>query len=206
MKDKNSNKMEIVYVAAEKIKQYKNNAKIHTPQQIKQIAKSIRKFGFNDPLALDEKYCIIEGHGRYLAGTQELGMKKFPCIILRNMTQQEKRAYIIAHNKLTMNTGFDEDILNLELSYLSNEDFAFDAIGFNEVELMEALQDIKADGFDKSEFKDYEEKANESLKSYNVIICCKDEQDKKFVSKLLREDAKLKRTYEAQELKRRFKK
>ena len=203
---KEANKMEIVYVAADKIKQYKNNAKIHTPQQIKQIAKSIKKFGFNDPIALDEKYCIIEGHGRYLAGTQELGMKKFPCIILRNMTQQEKRAYILAHNKLTMNTGFDEEILNLELAYLSDADFDLEITGFNEVELMEALSDIEPAGFDKSEFKDYEERANESLKSYNVIICCKTEKDKRFVSKLLREDGKLKRTYEAQELKQRFKK
>ena len=202
----NDNKLEVVYVSAEKIKPYKNNAKIHTPQQIKQIAKSIKAVGFNDPIAIDEKNVIIEGHGRFLAGTQELGMKKFPCIVLSHMSPKEKKAYILAHNKLTMNTGFDEEILNLELAYLSDADFDLEITGFNEVELMEALNDIEPDGFDKSEFKDYEEKANESLKSYNVIICCKTEKDKKFVSKLLREDGKLKRTYEAQELKQRFKK
>lgn len=197
-------KMEIVYVSMDKIKPYKNNAKIHTEAQLNQIAKSIDEVGFNDPIALDEKFVIIEGHGRYLAA-KKLKMKRVPCIILSHMTKKQKRAYIIAHNKLTMNTGFDQDILNLELSYLQDDEFDMGLTGFSEIELLEAMEDIAPDSFDKSEFKDYEEKANESLVSFNVIICCKTPKEQKFIAKLLHETGKLRRTYEAKEVRRMIK-
>ena len=202
-KEENIGKMEIVYVSLEKIKPYKKNAKIHTTAQIKQIAKSIRELGFNDPIALDEKFVIIEGHGRFLAA-QQLDMKKVPCIILSHMSKKQKRAYIIAHNKLTMNTGFDQDILNLELSYLGEDnDIDLELTGFSEVELLEAMEDVTPDKYDSGEFKEYEERANEEdLKSTNVIICCVSEKDVRWLMKLIGEDKKLKKRYTTKEIRK----
>src|SRR3712207_7612140 len=84
----------------ETLKPYVNNAKEHPDWQIEQIKESIERFGFNDPIAIDEQGNIIEGHGRYLASIQ-LGLEEVDCIVLGHLTELEKKAYIIAHNKLT---------------------------------------------------------------------------------------------------------
>ncbi len=94
------------------LKEYKNNAKEHPEEQIQQIVESIKEFGFNDPIAIDENNMIIEGHGRLYA-LQRLGYEEADCIRLQHLTDKQKKAYILAHNKLTMNTGFDMEILNL---------------------------------------------------------------------------------------------
>jgi len=100
--------------------EYEGNAKIHTPEQIDQIAVSIREFGFNDPIAIDGDNIIIEGHGRLYAA-RKLGMDTVPVIDLSHLTPEQRRAYIIAHNKLTMNTGFDPDRLASELAQICIE-------------------------------------------------------------------------------------
>ena len=117
---------------------YENNAKEHPDWQIAQIKNSIEQFGFNDPIAVNENMGIIEGHGRYLAA-KELGLKKVPCIILSGMTADEERAYIIAHNKLTMNTGFDLEVLEYELNALKVEDFDLSLTGFEDTEIENIL-------------------------------------------------------------------
>jgi len=105
---------------------YENNAKLHPDSQIEQIANSIKQFGFNDPIALDEGNIIIEGHGRYLAALK-LGMQKIPCIVLSHLTPAKKKAYIIAHNKLTTSTGYDEEKLMAEIEAIKlDDDFDFD--------------------------------------------------------------------------------
>jgi ParB-like chromosome segregation protein Spo0J len=97
---------------------YKNNAKLHPREQIEQIKESITANGFNDPVAVWGKdNIIVEGHGRYLA-LQELGYEKVPCIRLDHMTDEQRRAYTLTHNKTTMNSGFDSEILDLELEAL----------------------------------------------------------------------------------------
>lgn len=106
------------------IKPYKNNAKIHTPEQIGQIIKSIQELGFNDPIAVDENNMIIEGHGRLLA-LQQMGETEVDCIRLDGLTEDQKRAYIHIHNQLTMNTGFDLDILEQELKTIEGIDMSF---------------------------------------------------------------------------------
>ena len=116
--------MKIVRRKVSDLKPYENNAKIHTPEQVEQIAESIRIFGFNDPIAIDENDMIIEGHGRLLA-LQALGETEVDCIPLEGLTDDQKRAYIHVHNQLTMNTGFDLDILEQELRTIEGIDMGF---------------------------------------------------------------------------------
>ena len=127
----------------DEITPYENNAKEHPDWQIAQIKNSIEQFGFNDPIAVNENMGIIEGHGRYLAA-KELGLKEVPCIILSGMTADEERAYIIAHNKLTMNTGFNLEVLEYELNALKVEDFDLSLTGFEDTEIENILD--KDDG------------------------------------------------------------
>lgn len=121
--------LKIEYVDISSIKPYKNNAKKHPKEQIEQIKKSIEEFGMNDPIGIwkDE---IVEGHGRLIA-CKELGMNEVPIIRLDHMTDEERRAYILAHNKLTMNSDFDESLLGVELDNILDidmSDFGFENV------------------------------------------------------------------------------
>ena len=121
--------MEIIKLNINDIKPYRNNAKIHTKEQIEQIKKSIQEFGMNDPIAVWGKdNLIVEGHGR-LEALKQLGYNEVDCIRLDHLTDEERKAYTLAHNKLTMNTDFDFDILNEELEDITDidmSDFGFD--------------------------------------------------------------------------------
>lgn len=116
--------MKIEVLPIDSLKPYENNAKIHTPAQVAQIAASIQEFGNNDPIAVDENNMVIEGHGRLLA-LKSLGVKEAECIRLVGLTDDQKRAYIHIHNQLTMNTGFDMDILTQELKSIEGIDMSF---------------------------------------------------------------------------------
>jgi site-specific DNA-methyltransferase (adenine-specific) len=116
--------LKIELLPIESLKPYENNAKIHTPAQVAQVAASIQEFGFNDPIAVDENNMIIEGHGRLLA-LKSLGWKDVECIRLAGLTEDQKRAYIHIHNQLTLNTGFDLDILEQELKSIEGIDLGF---------------------------------------------------------------------------------
>lgn len=111
--------------------EYENNAKLHPKEQVEQIKNSIIEFGNNDPIAVDENNVIIEGHGRLLA-LKELGYKEVEAIRLSHMTDEQKKAYILVHNKLNMNTGFDLDILGSELDEITNIDMADFGFEFEE--------------------------------------------------------------------------
>ena len=115
--------MKIEKISIDKIKPYENNAKLHPPEQIEQIKKSIQDFGNNDPIAIDENGVIIEGHGRYEA-LKELGFKEIEVIRLSLLSEQQKKAYSLIHNKLTMNTDFDYNILDSELAYINEIDMS----------------------------------------------------------------------------------
>ena len=120
--------LKIEYISIDDIKPYERNTKIHTDEQVKQIKRSITEFGFNDPIAIWNGE-IIEGHGRYLAA-KELGLSTVPVMRLDNLTDEQRRAYAIVHNRLTLNTGFDIDMLKLEMSEieLDMSDFGFESI------------------------------------------------------------------------------
>ena len=143
--------MKIEKISIEEIKPYENNAKLHPPEQIDQIKKSIKEFGNNDPIAVDENNVIIEGHGRYEA-LKQLGFNEAHIIRLTHLNEQQKKSYILAHNKLTMNTGFDFDVLNLELD--SIVDFDMSDFGFV-IDLQKDNQNINdVKEIDTSEFYD----------------------------------------------------
>lgn len=109
---------------------------------MEQIVKSIKEFGFNDPIAIDENNVIIEGHGRYLAG-KKLNIEELPCIRLSHLSNKQKKAYILAHNKLTMNTGYNEELLNLEL---------MDILELNNLDDLDSPINMDDFGFDMTEY------------------------------------------------------
>lgn len=135
------NSLKIEYIPIEDIKPYKNNAKLHPEEQIQQIKNSILEFGFKDPIAIWND-TIVEGHGRLLAA-QELGYKELPVIRLDDLTDEQRKAYTLAHNKLTMNSDFDLDILTAELGDITDidmSDFGFD-LDFDNDEPAEVVED-----------------------------------------------------------------
>lgn len=115
--EKDRTNLQIEYVPIEALNEYKHNAKIHTREQIEQIKASIQQFGMCDPIAVWSDNIVIEGHGRLMA-LRELGEKTVPIIRLEHLTDEERRAYGLVHNMLTMNTGFNDSILNNELESL----------------------------------------------------------------------------------------
>lgn len=120
--------MQIERVKIKDLQPYKLNAKEHPQSQIDKIKKSINDFGFNDPIAIDEAGGIIEGHGR-LQAMKELGEEYIDAIRLSHLTEEQKKAYILVHNKLTLETGFDEELLKIELEGITDidmTDFGFE--------------------------------------------------------------------------------
>ena len=119
---------------------YARNTRTHSPEQVAQIAGSIREFGFTNPVLIDAENGIIAGHGRVMAASK-LGLAKVPCIRLAHLTETQKRAYIIADNKLALNAGWDEEMLGLELADLREADFDLSLLGFDETELGDIMEE-----------------------------------------------------------------
>lgn len=122
--------MQIIKIKMADIVPYENNVKLHPKEQIEQIKKSIVDFGNNDPIAVDENNVIIEGHGRFEA-LKELGYEETECIVLTGLTEDQKNAYRLVHNKLTMNSDFDMKGLEEELNKINMDLTAFDFDPFN---------------------------------------------------------------------------
>ena len=132
------------------IKEYENNAKKHPDTQIKQIKESIEQLGYNDPIALDEKNEVIEGQGR-LEALKQLKKEKIQILRLNNLSESQKKAYRIAHNKLSLNTDFDLEKLKGELKDLKEYNFDLDLTGFSDVEISEVddqFNETEEDNFD----------------------------------------------------------
>lgn len=130
----NEMKLKIVYLPTESLTPYEGNAKLHTEEQIDQIVRSIEEFGMNDPIGIwGEKNLIIEGHGR-LEACKKLKMKQVPCIRLDDLTDEQRRAYTLVHNKLTLNSGFDLNLLSSELEDITFDmtEFGFDSVAMDE--------------------------------------------------------------------------
>lgn len=200
-------KLKIEYLNKEQLKPYANNAKIHTGEQIEQIKNSIRQFGFNDPIAVWHGNEVIEGHGRLLAAMEMDDIHEVPVIRLDGLSDEQRRAYMLVHNKLTMNTDFSADLLSIELEGLIN-DIDMTELGFNEAEILEATVDdnvyepyskpeysgdyggeqpgepYQARSFEE-ELKQYEQHANEAnLMNKRVIIVYQSEPEEKAIKEV----------------------
>ena len=119
---------------------YARNARTHSEEQITQIAASILEFGFTQPILVDTKDGILAGHGR-LRAAQKLSLAEVPVIVLDHLTEAQKRAYIIADNRLALDAGWDEEMLAAELVALERDGFNLEVMGFTESELEDLLKD-----------------------------------------------------------------
>lgn len=129
--------MQIKEVAVDKLIPYAKNSRTHSEAQVAQIAASIKEFGFRNPILVDGNG-VIAGHGRLLAA-RKLGLKQVPTIDCSDLTEFQKKAYIIADNKLAMNAGWDGELLALEMEELLKGNFNLELLGFSETELDELL-------------------------------------------------------------------
>ena len=174
--------MEIELINIDEIIPYENNAKIHTDEQIEQIKKSILEFGNNDPIAIDKNNVIIEGHGRLLA-LKELGYKQVEVIKLGHLTEEQRKAYTLIHNKLTMNTGFDLDILMSELE-------SIDIIDMKEFDFEIAIDDVDIETVEEDDYEielpeEPKSKLGEIYKLGNHRLMCGDSTNENDVKKLM---------------------
>ena len=127
-------KPQIEHLPLDTLIPYARNSRTHSPEQIAQVAASIREFGFTNPVLIDAQGGIIAGHGRVMAARQ-LGLSEVPCIRLGHLTDAQKRAYVIADNKLALNAGWDDALLALELRELDGLGFDLHLTGFNDDEI-----------------------------------------------------------------------
>jgi len=121
-------------IAVETLLPYAKNSRTHSDEQVAQIAASIKEFGFNNPILIDKENTIIAGHGRLMAA-RRVGMADVPCIRLGHLTETQRKAYIIADNKLALNAGWDNEMLTIELEELLADGFAMDILGFDPAEI-----------------------------------------------------------------------
>lgn len=147
---------------------YANNSRTHSDEQVNQVASSIKEFGFTNPVLIDEDNGIIAGHGRIMAANK-LGIDEVPCVVLKGLTEAQKKAYVIADNQLALNSGWDLDMLRLEVESLQEVDFELNLLGFND-DVIEKLLDIDGelpelpdgdrDPFQQKTFTLHDEQAN----------------------------------------------
>jgi ParB-like chromosome segregation protein Spo0J len=122
----------------ERLVPYARNARLHSEAQVAQIAASILEFGFNNPVLVGMEGGIIAGHARVLA-VRKLGHTEIPVIVLGHLTENQKRAFVLADNKLALNAGWDSEMLRLELEALAEQSFDLELTGFDEKELAEVM-------------------------------------------------------------------
>lgn len=175
--------LKIEYVSIEELKPYKNNAKIHTTEQIEQIKKSIKDYGMNDPIGVWKDNTIIEGHGR-LEACKQLGYKEVPIIRLENLTDEERKAYTLIHNQTTMNTGFDLELLSSELEDITIDlsDYGFEDFKLDE---LEEPKEIVEDEIPDIEEDNIKSKLGDIYELGNHILMCGDSTKKEDIEKLL---------------------
>lgn len=126
--------MQIEQIKTDELLPYARNSRTHSSDQVAQIAASIKEFGFTNPVLIDDDNSIIAGHGRVMAA-RRLNLKDVPCIRLSHLNESQKRAYVIADNKLALNAGWDDELLALEIKDLQEVDFDISLLGFEDAEL-----------------------------------------------------------------------
>ena len=134
--------MQIEQIQLEALIPYINNSRTHSDEQVAQIAASIKEFGFNNPILVDKDSGIIAGHGR-LQAARKLGLTEVPCVRLEHLTETQRKAYIIADNRLALNAGWDNELLTIELNELLADGFALEILGFDSDELKTLLDPLE---------------------------------------------------------------
>jgi ParB-like chromosome segregation protein Spo0J len=122
--------LSVKYSLTAELTPYINNSRTHSDTQLQQIAASIEEFGFTNPILIDQDGGVIAGHGRLLAA-ELLNLDKVPTIIIKGLTEAQKKAYVIADNKLALNSGWDDELLKIELDSLTDLDFDLDVLGWD---------------------------------------------------------------------------
>lgn len=135
---KTTTDMQLVPIS--KLVPYVNNARTHSPEQVLKLRSSLREFGFINPIIIDRDYGIIAGHGRMLAAKEE-GITEVPCVFVDYLTEAQKKAYILADNRMAMDAGWDEELLRVEIEALQGEAFDVSLTGFDEKELADLFKD-----------------------------------------------------------------
>ena len=168
--------LKIVYTKVSTLLPYARNARTHNDAQVAQIAASIKEFGFTNPLLIDETDGIIAGHGRLLAA-RKLGMTEVPCLRLGHLSEIQKRAYVIADNKMGLNSAWDDELLKLELHALAEADYELDITGFGSDELTKIMF---------GELIEPEEPEEQRVSSaFEVSVSCDSESEQERVYEML---------------------
>lgn len=146
MAGKTTSEMQLVSIS--KLVPYQNNARTHSPAQIQKLRSSLREFGFVNPVIIDREYNVIAGHGR-IAAAREEGISEVPCVFVDHLTEAQKKAYILADNRMAMDAGWDEELLRVELEALEEMGFDLGMTGFDEKELAALFptEEAKEDDF-----------------------------------------------------------
>lgn len=147
---KTTTEMQLVDIA--KLIPYINNARTHSPEQVTKLRASLREFGFVNPVIIDKDYNVIAGHGRLMAAKEE-GIREIPCVFVDYLTDAQKKAYILADNRMAMDAGWDEELLRVEIEALQGENFDVSLTGFSDDDLADLFagdskSDAKDDDFD----------------------------------------------------------
>ena len=168
---------EMTLVDIDKLIPYINNARTHSEEQILKLRSSLREFGFINPVIIDKNYNIIAGHGRVQAAKAE-GIKEIPCVLVDYLTAAQKKAYIIADNRMALDASWDEEILKVELEALEGESFDLSLTGFDEDELADLFKedktDIEDDNYDLSaalEKASFVQKGDRWIVGRHVLYC-----------------------------------
>lgn len=146
---KTTTDMQLVPVS--KLVPYVNNARTHSPEQVMKLRSSLREFGFINPIIIDRDYGIIAGHGRLLAAKEE-GITEVPCVFVDYLTEAQKKAYILADNRMAMDAGWDEELLHVEIEALQGEAFDVSLTGFDEKELADLFKDGSDSGAEGDDY------------------------------------------------------
>lgn len=142
---------EMKLVPIDRLVPYINNARTHSPEQINKLRSSLREFGFINPVIIDRDYGVIAGHGRILAAKEE-GITEVPCVFADYLTEAQKKAYIIADNRMAMDAGWDEELLRVEIEVLQAEAFDVSLTGFDPNEIDDLFKENLKDGLHDDDF------------------------------------------------------
>ena len=172
-------------VSIDGLKPYENNARTHSEEQVKKIVRSIEEFGFINPVLIDGDFGIIAGHGRVMAA-KKMGMTEVPCLFVEDLTEAQKRAYIIADNKLALDAGWDEHILHIELAELQDMDFDITLTGFelDEIEDDEPAEAVE-DDYDAEPPTEPKTKLGDIWQLGRHRLMCGDSTDKDTIAMLM---------------------